>query len=374
MIETQIKTRPASQCLLCGAAGAVLYAGLRDRSFAAPGEWGLRRCPRPECGLVWLDPLPTEADIGKAYQTYYTHNQPAPAASWIRDAVYAVWESYLRVRFGYRQGVGPAWRVVLSPLALLHPGGPDELDSAAMYLPAPAGAARVLDVGCGSGVLLARMQALGWEVDGVEVDPGAVAAARARGVRVFQGPLAERKFPANHFDAVHSAHVIEHVHDPVALLRECFRILKPGGTLVILTPNLKSWGHRHFGAAWLNLDPPRHLVLFNAPTLRRAAEQTGFAVARLDSTIRTAWVYGALSRQIQRTGRGEMADLGRLPPLLHGLGFQLRERVVKWFDPDAGDELRLIAHKPAAYSDCLPPVEPVENTPSRPAGIPAGAS
>jgi len=345
MDQTRIATRPAPNCPLCGTAGAILYAGMRDRNYHAPGEWNERRCPQPDCGLIWLDPQPTPADLGKAYQTYYTHNQPAPGASIIRDSVYAVWRSYLRVRLGYQTGVGPAWRAIFSPLALLHPGGLDELDSAAMYLRAPASTARVLDVGCGSGVLLARMKLLGWEVAGVEVDPGGVAAARARGVPVQQGQLADAKFPDNHFDAVHSAHVIEHVYDPPALLRECFRVLKPGGKLVLLTPNTRSFGHRHFGSAWLNLDPPRHLILFNPATLRRVAGQCGFVVERLDSTVRSAWVYGTLSRLIRKTGRGEMSALSRPACLLHGIWFQLRERGLKWFNRDAGDELLLIATK-----------------------------
>ncbi len=340
-----IRTRPVTKCFLCNTPGEVLYSAMRDRSFGAPGEWSERRCPKPDCGLVWLDPQPTPEDIGKAYQTYYTHNQPAPGTSLLRDAVYGVWRSYLRVRLGYQTGVGPAWRAIFSPLALLHPGGPDELDSAAMYLPAPTSPARVLDVGCGSGVLLARMKSLGWEVQGVEVDPGGVTAARARGVAVHQGQLTDAKFPDHHFDAVHSAHVIEHVHDPVALLRECFRILKPGGKLVILTPNTASFGHKHFGSAWLNLDPPRHLILFNQQTLRSAAEQQGFIVERLDTTVRSAWVYGTLSRLIRQKGRGEMSALGQPASLVHGILFQLRERVLKWFNSNAGDELLLMATK-----------------------------
>jgi len=348
MSDNSIRTRPVPNCFLCGSAGTVLYGEMRDRSFGAPGQWSLRRCNQSGCGLIWLDPQPIEEDIGKAYATYYTHDQPAPGASLLRDAVYAVWKSYLGVRFGYQHGVGPAWRALLAPLACLHPGGPDELDAAAMYLRAPVGPAKVLDVGCGSGVLLARMKSLGWDAEGVELDPGGVAAARARGVRVHQGQLADAKFPDNCFDAVHSAHVIEHVYDPVALLRECFRILKPGGKLVILTPNTGSWGHRKFGTAWLNLDPPRHLILFNQLTLRAAAERNGFVVERLDSTIRSAWVYGALSRKIARTGRGEMSELGKPANLLAGMLFQTGERVRKWFDRDAGDELLLIARKPAA--------------------------
>lgn len=345
----QIRTQPASKCFVCGTEGEVLYPFLRDRSFGAPGEWNLRRCPLSACGLIWLDPQPVPEDIGKAYATYYTHNQPAPGASLVRDSVYAVWNSYLRVRFGYRHGTGPAWRMLFAPLALLHPGGLDELDSAAMYLPAPTSPAKVLDVGCGSGVLVARMKSLGWDAEGVEIDPGGVEAARARGVTVHQGQLADAQFPDNHFDAVHSAHVIEHVYDPVALLRECFRILKPGGRLVIITPNTSSWGHRLFGRAWLNLDPPRHLILFNARTLQVAAEKQGFRIERLDSTVRSAWVYGALSWRIYRTGRGEMSQLGKPVSLAYGILFQLRERVRRWFSREAGDELLLIARKPNAH-------------------------
>lgn len=288
MSDSTIRTRSATNCPLCGGAGDALYSGLRDRNYSAPGVWGLRRCPQSHCGLLWLDPQPIEEDIGKAYASYYTHAQPSPGMSVVRDAVYGVWAAYLRLRFGYTQGVGPTWRAVFAPLALLHPGGLEELDSAAMYLSAPRGREKVLDVGCGSGVLLARMKSLGWDAEGVEIDPGGVAAARARGVTVHQGQLADANFPDHHFDAVHSAHVIEHVYDPAALLRECYRILKPGGRLIIITPNTASWGHRKFGSAWLNLDPPRHLILFNTATLRAAAERQGFAVERLDSTIRSA--------------------------------------------------------------------------------------
>ncbi len=343
--ESGIRARPAPTCFLCGGPGRLVYEALPDRSFSAPGRWNLRQCERPDCHLTWLDPQPVAEDIGLAYQGYYTHSQPAPGPSLMREACWAVWHAYLGARFGYNQGVGPKWRRIVAPLALLHPGGRDELDAAAMHLPAPVGRARVLDVGCGSGVLLERMQRLGWEVEGVEVDPGGVAAARSRGVAVRQGMLEAQHFPEKHFDAIHSAHVIEHVHEPLSLLRECWRILKPGGTLVVLTPNIESWGHRRFGAAWLNLDPPRHLMLFSAASLRAAAERAGFTVRRLDTSVRSAWVYGALSDRIRRTGRGEMKELGKPGNLLRGVLYQLRQRLVLRAEPNAGDELRLIASR-----------------------------
>ncbi|MCX7865954.1 class I SAM-dependent methyltransferase [Limisphaera sp. VF-2] len=337
----RLRSLPRPYCLLCNTPGQILYTGLPDRSFAAPGQWGFLRCSNPDCGLVWLHPQPIPEDIGAAYEGYYTHAQPAPGPSMLRRIFEAVQRAYLARRFGYP--TGSSLDRALAWLAWLHPGGPDELDSAAMYLPAPGRPARLLDVGCGSGMHLARMQQLGWSVEGVEVDPQAAAVARARGVPVRSGTLQQQHYPDRSFDAVFSAHVLEHVHDPVDLLRECARILKPDGTLVILTPNIDSLGHRQFGAAWLNLDPPRHLYLFSPRTLRRAAERAGLRVVSLRTTARTAWVYGALSRAIQRTGRGEMSELGRPTALLYGFLYQLRLRHHLRRHPESGDELLLFA-------------------------------
>lgn len=341
-----IRTYERRTCPLCQSPGPVLYSGMKDFCYAAPGIWSFRQCPKSDCGLVWLDPVPTLEDIGKAYQVYYTHHQPEPGTKILRDAAWAVWHSYLGVRFGYTQGVGPKWRRVLAPLAQFHPGGADELDAAAMHLPAPKQrGARLLEVGSGSGITLARMQSFGWQVEGVEVDPAAVKAAENRGVKVHLGDLLSQHFPDNTFDAIFSSHVIEHLHDPMPVLRECHRIMKPGGTLVVLTPNIESMGHRRYGIAWVGLDPPRHLNLFSRAALQRATESAGFKVQRCGSTVRIAWVCAAMSDAIERTGRGEISVLGNPASLAKGFAFQWKERLAIKKDPAAGDELRVIAVK-----------------------------
>ncbi|MGA4643629.1 class I SAM-dependent methyltransferase [Limisphaera sp. 4302-co] len=352
-----LRSVPVPNCLICGRPGRRLYDNLADRSFQAPGRWGFLLCENPDCGLAWLDPQPIPEDLSAAYTGYYTHAQPAPGPSWLRHLLETVQRAYLARRFGYPPGPAGRWGglgcAVLGALAHLHPSGPDELDAAAMYLPAPREPARLLDVGCGSGVHLARMQQLGWSVEGVEVDPQAVATARARGVPVRLGTLEEQQYPDASFDAVFSAHVLEHVHDPAGLLRECARVLKPSGRLVLLTPNLESHGHRRFGPAWLNLDPPRHLYLFSPRTLRRLAERAGLKIRVLRSTARTAWVYGALSRAIQKRGRAEMRELSRPAALLEGLLYQLQLRWRLRSDPMCGDELLLVAQPSSGEGEVL---------------------
>lgn len=111
------------------------------------------------------------------------------------------------------------------------------------------------------------LRQLGWHVEGLDLDPTAVKVASSRGLAIHLGSLKEQNFPDQSFDPVVSSHVIEHVHDPVGLLGECRRILRPDGKLVIITPNIASWGHAWFRSNWLALDPPRHLHLFKATSL-----------------------------------------------------------------------------------------------------------
>jgi SAM-dependent methyltransferase len=76
--------------------------------------------------------------------------------------------------------------------------------------------------------------------------------------------------------------------NPVSLLRECGRILRPDGKVVIITPNTESLGHKWFGPSWRGLEPPRHLHIFNSIALRRVAEEVGLSVCSLTSILRGA--------------------------------------------------------------------------------------
>ncbi|MDX1382154.1 MAG: class I SAM-dependent methyltransferase, partial [Thermoanaerobaculia bacterium] len=134
---------------------------------------------------------------------------------------------------------------------------------------------RLLEIGFGDGSRLDDLTRLGWRVEGQEVDPVCVRDARKRGLTVHEGPLEGLGLAPGAFDAVVSAHVIEHVEDPEALLRESVRLLRPGGRLVFVTPNTDSYAHRRFRSCWYGLDPPRHLHLFNPSALAELANRSG---------------------------------------------------------------------------------------------------
>jgi SAM-dependent methyltransferase len=88
--------------------------------------------------------------------------------------------------------------------------------------------------------------------------------------------LADAGFSEDEFDLAFANHVAEHVPDPVALLSELVRVLRPGGTALVAVPNAESLLARTFGAGWSEHDPSRHLQFFGPMALRSALERAGF--------------------------------------------------------------------------------------------------
>lgn len=321
---------------MCGGDGTKLYQGLHDRLFSTEGAWNMSRCT--SCGLLWLDPMPVEEDIHLAYGTYYTHSRSEPQGT--RRVYGAVADYHVRRRLGYRSTATPAIRVMARAMSLLHPGGDAELSRQALYLSRGEGDPLLLEVGCGSGEWLTYMRGLGWRVEGVEPDPKAVEAARARGLNVRAGRLSEQRYPDGYADVICLIHVIEHLHDPLHTLQECRRVLKPDGRLVIATPNSASLGHGRFGSNWVSLDPPRHLMIFDPPTMRRLLDQAGFAVDLLKTTARGARSVWTQGRHLMRESRWDVeAGPPSVSSHVKAIPFQLWQRIVISSGKHVGEEL-----------------------------------
>ena len=286
-------------CYLCGSDGEDLHAGLRDSLFGVAGVWNLRRCSR--CGLVWLSPRPRREEIPKLYERYYTHSPPVAGDGATESLGRATREAALRRVCGYDAGGGPGRlrRFLAEGLGRLGPVR-DAAAGSVLWLGASR-RGRLLDVGCGTGLFLAQMRDLGWEVEGVEPDPVAAHAARSRyRLDITSAPLEEVSLPANTFDAVTASHVIEHVHDPIGFLMECGRLLRPGGAVVIVTPNSRSLGSHWFRGSWRGWEVPRHIFVFSPRTLRTCAERAGLRVEELRTTARSARYIWHSSRALRR--------------------------------------------------------------------------
>jgi SAM-dependent methyltransferase len=271
-------TAPRPCCLLCGSTGKLLHASVVDHYFHTPGHWTLKRCADPRCGLVWQDPMLVAEDIARAYADYYTSSSGDSSTA---EAGERLGSAFLRL---------DRWTAKLLRLQA------ERRRHALAYLDATS-PGMLLDVGCGSGAYAARMQARGWKVRGTEFDPAAARTAQTtHGIPVDVGDLGSLAYSDGAFDAITARHVLEHVQEPVGFLAECWRILRPGGRLVIVTPNVDSLGHRYFGDRWRGLEQPRHLFLYGSASLRALFGRIGVHAAEVfttaqgsDYTLRASW-------------------------------------------------------------------------------------
>jgi 2-polyprenyl-3-methyl-5-hydroxy-6-metoxy-1,4-benzoquinol methylase len=162
----------------------------------------------------------------------------------------------------------------------------------------------VLEIGCGAGLMLAAFKRRGWRVLGIERNEAAAEIGRnSRRIEIVTSPVAELS-PAAQFDLIVMFQVLEHIADPVGLLRECTKRLAPGGHLVANVPNFSSWQSTWSGARWFHLDVPRHLNHFTPATLEAVLERAGLRITRLSFVSLEhdpyGWVESALNRMSGR--------------------------------------------------------------------------
>jgi len=141
---------------------------------------------------------------------------------------------------------------------------------------------RFYDVGCGGGFLVEAAAERGWQAEGLEVSSSAVEFGRARGLTLHCGTLADVRPDEGIHDVVTMMEVIEHVREPVALLRQAGALLRPGGALYLTTPNWGSLTRRCVGFEWAPIGRD-HLLYLTPAHLRRALRSAGLEPVRVTS-------------------------------------------------------------------------------------------
>jgi 2-polyprenyl-3-methyl-5-hydroxy-6-metoxy-1,4-benzoquinol methylase len=146
-------------------------------------------------------------------------------------------------------------------------------------LKAPPG--KLLDVGAYTGVFVEIAAQHGWEAWGVEPSHWAVEQAHAQGLRMIEGTLASPELADCSFDVVTMWDVIEHVTDPAREIQAAYRLLKPGGMIVVHTMDIDSLFARVMGQRWPWL-MEMHIYYFSHRTLSAMLTKAGFQVLRAE--------------------------------------------------------------------------------------------
>jgi len=193
------------------------------------------------CRIIYLNPRPTGDALLRFYQGYLPEDESSVEA----------------------------WKRMMQPI----------FQKAANLIGRYKKKGRLLDVGAGFGFFLSEMRGRGWEVVGVEISRKAMDYAKdVLGLTLHLGPLEKVGFPESDFDVVSGFYVIEHLPDPMAFLKECYRILKPGGLLLLRYPHTTPIKNllRFFGIENRLYDLPAHLSDFSPEMIQRCLEKIGF--------------------------------------------------------------------------------------------------
>ena len=218
------------------------------------------------CGLVQMNPQPCEAEIKRRYGAEITtgsHGEDYLAYELTNE------EAFLNLQ-----------------LLALNDAGFNELETFYSAKPGdslPGGKPRLLDIGCATGSLLEHLQERGWESTGVEISkPQAEYGRKKRNLDIKSLSLKENNFPGNCFNVVLASHLIEHLNDPAALVKEIRRILIASGRFFVTTPNIAGFQARLFGGRWRSAIFD-HLYLFSVKTLSRLLQENGFVIEKIST-------------------------------------------------------------------------------------------
>lgn len=226
-----------------------------------PQSYELYWCEASQFGMVY--PRPTLEDISGFYEVeYFTHSPAAEPSSQPQRSFLEKVKGNLAWRCDFSVPLTDAW-------------WQDLLGEASVTC---------CELGCGNGANLLQLKRLNHQVCGVEPDSSARQVAQAADLPVFAGAaefippeLANRQF-----DLVLMSHSLEHCLDCLGALRNAVKLLKPGGRLVVETPNNQAIGGQVSGIAWPWLDVPRHLNFFTTQSLKLACEQVGLSCERTE--------------------------------------------------------------------------------------------
>jgi SAM-dependent methyltransferase len=273
-------------CPVCQGPTDTLFQGMYDDRYGYPDLFSLQQCPA--CGHSHIPAHFKPEDLTRLYTDYY------PRGNFDLEGFQPEQE-----RAGFMSWLN------------------GDRGSAFRWVPRNV---RVLDIGCGVGQILAYHRNRGCQAVGIEADENVQAIAARYGLDIRRGVFDGTQFDSDFFDYVTLDQVAEHVMDPHALMQGVKRVLKPGGKVVITTPNPKSLGAWLYGRYWLNWHPPYHMQFYTRRSLELVARRAGLSLVKSKTITASDWQFYQWRHVLTFPRRGEKSSFwvpGQVPEIPH---------------------------------------------------------
>jgi SAM-dependent methyltransferase len=261
-----------THCPSCGSAS--IFAALSAKDYTVSGErFEIWHCD--DCSCRFTQNVPVLAQIGAYYQSanYVSHSDTAKG---FINRLYHIVRNYT---LGSK-------RKLIQNITGKETGA-------------------LLDVGAGTGAFSNTMQQAGWKLTALEPDDTARKNAAAKYGLLLQPADNLFQLDAAQFDAITMWHVLEHVHNLHGYLEQYYKLLKPGGRLVIAVPNYTSFDAKSYGEFWAAYDVPRHLYHFSPKSMEMLGKSKGFMLIDTQPMWFDSFYVSMLSEQY-RNGSGNI--------------------------------------------------------------------
>jgi MoaA/NifB/PqqE/SkfB family radical SAM enzyme/2-polyprenyl-3-methyl-5-hydroxy-6-metoxy-1,4-benzoquinol methylase len=298
-------------CPICGSESKKIIASGREHEFNNTTDdlFFVAKCL--DCDTVYLSPRPADSMLKIIYPKQYYCYKDQFIASASNKSLLMIIKEKLNNQFGF----------------------PRQIKKIAKSLSENKEQVRVLDVGCGSGSALdVFRQVFKEEIEttGLDIDEDVLELVVKKGHKVIKARIEEVALPENYFDIIYSSNVIEHIADPLGMMKKVSNALKSNGVFLCETPNFDSFDARLFSRSghWGGFHFPRHWTFFTPKTFQKMADRSGLIIKKITyNPVPIFWIWTAHSYLYRKKGRKDLAD--KFFPLVESKDNFLRSLALK---------------------------------------------
>lgn len=336
------RTREVGDCPLCGTSKFTELFKVSDRVHDVPGVFNYDKCDF--CGSVFQNPVVIDEDLRLIYPAEYSpydYDPEMPDVRFDPDGASGL-RGTLRMAVVRDVRNDPSDGRAADAMAAVLARSRAVRERAFFglvideCLPVSNGGGYAIDIGCGAGWMLKRLNRVGWNVEGIEWDEQAAEVARQRsGMPVSAGNFLTMDLEKGKYGLILLNHVFEHFSNTGLVLRRLRELLAEDGKIVLVYPNADSMDARWYGSDWFAWEPPRHLVLPSQKGLATIAKAAAFRLAGYRTRVSDhLWTKSKAIRlgmnpetASPRLNTREMAGL-RMQKILNSIGLNLGSETI----------------------------------------------